>query len=908
MGSSSGMHRYCLPFQPKANSHSIISSESLGYRITVLTEGLVRLEWSPNQKFEDRASTFAVHRNLPTPQYRLVDRGQDGLDITTSRFRLSYDKKPFTPNGLTVQVLGSMTDYDSIWRYGCKVIDLGGTARTLDEVDGRTDLGPAVISRRGYALIDDSDTMLFDSEGWVAPRERNGAIDVYLFAYGHDYRAAIRALYDLSGSQPLLPRWALGNWWSRFYAYSERDYLELMDEFQRRHIPMSVAVVDMDWHLVKHSETQKAGVSGWTGYTWNKSLFPDPARFGRKIHERGLMLTLNDHPADGVHSYEEPYQAFARALDHDVSEKRPIPFDIANRRFCDAFFDTLHRQIEESSGCDFWWIDWQQGQTCRIPGIDPLWMLNHFHYLDNTRPGRHPLTFSRFAGPGSHRYPVGFSGDSVVSWDSLAFQPEFTNCASNIGYGWWSHDIGGHMHGKKDDELQTRWVQYGVFSPIMRLHSTANPWNTKEPWSFSSEHATVQGRFLNLRHKLVPYLQTMNVRAARHGLPLCQPMYWAHPEEDEAYEVPNQYMFGTSLIVAPITSPRSPCTTLARTKAWLPPGNYVDLFTGTVYQGNRSLWLHRTLAEYPVLAPLGSIIPFDDSEILQNGCPVPQHLEIVVIPGSEGAFDLMEEQPDSHGTTAASLKSMRKTELRYSQTRAELVIQQPTSGAGFDQSRKWTVRFHGCQMRGEMRLKIDGDMVPCVPRRTQHGFALDLDDVSSGKRIEVAFAEAPVPEPASHLDQCSMILSAAQIEYNLKEKIWTALTLDASLLRQGSRLHAIEMDKDVLDALLEQIYASGVLSLLPPGRQQVGHASYGWSLVSRLALEIAPDSNGFEFGLDLRLVRMGTPFSALFVRPSILSKCTGPGPLKRYRWPVRSTCVANCTEVRPEFAAQDTYQ
>jgi hypothetical protein len=146
-----------------------------------------------------------------------------------------------------------------------------------------------------------------------------------------------------------------------------------------------------------------------------------------------------------------------------------------------------------ASTSDMLRIDWQQGEHSRIPGIDPLWyvlpasgrlsqgglsnnltsrMLNHFQFLDTGRDGRKSIIFSRFSGPGSHRYPVGFSGDSVVSWASLEFQPEFTATSSNIGYGWWSHDIGGHMLGGRNDELVTRWVQYGVFSPIFRLHST----------------------------------------------------------------------------------------------------------------------------------------------------------------------------------------------------------------------------------------------------------------------------------------------------------------------------------------------------------------------------------------------------------------------------------------------------
>ena len=288
----------------------------------------------------------------------------------------------------------------------------------------------------------------------------------------------------------------------------------------------------------------------------------------------------------------------AAALGRPVETGDPIAFDVTDRAFLDAYFDVLHRGLEDD-GVDFWWLDWQSGPHSRVVGIDPLWMLNHFHFLDSARDGRRPLTFSRFAGPGSHRYPVGFSGDAVISWASLAFQPHFTATAANIGYGWWSHDIGGHMFGAKDDELATRWVQLGVFSPILRLHSTSDAFTTKEPWSFGPEARAVQTAHLRLRHRLVPYLHTMNHRAARDGRPLVEPLYHAWPEAPEAYEAPNQFLFGSELMVAAITEPADPRTRPASVRAWLPDGTWVDVLTGLVYDGGRQMLLHRDLATHP---------------------------------------------------------------------------------------------------------------------------------------------------------------------------------------------------------------------------------------------------------------------------------------------------------------------
>lgn len=212
-------------------------------------------------------------------------------------------------------------------------------------------------------------------------------------------------------------------------------------------------------------------------------------------------------------------------------------------------------------------------------------MLNHFHFVDNTLGGRRPLIFSRYAGPGSHRYPVGFSGDTHITWATLDFQPEFTATASNIGYGWWSHDIGGHYHGSHDEELTTRWVQLGVFSPIMRLHSSEKPFLRKEPWLFGVEPRSVISFFLRLRHRLLPYLYTMNVRSARDAEPIVQPMYWSHTEKQDAYSVRNQYFFGSELVVVPITAPSDVQTRLGRVKAWIPPYRHIDIFSGVVYDG-----------------------------------------------------------------------------------------------------------------------------------------------------------------------------------------------------------------------------------------------------------------------------------------------------------------------------------
>ena len=628
-----------LDTRPVAHPANVVAGDC--YRITVLDPGLVRLEYSDSGQFEDRASQMALIRDFPPCEFTVTesDAAHGLLEISTERLHLTYDRGSFTTQGLSVQAKGPYS-HDSIWRYGLPSPNLGGTARTLDDVDGAIPLEDGIMAFDGIAMIDDSRTVLLTDDGWVSPR-RPGNLDLYVFAYGRDYRRALEVLYRLTGPTPLLPRYALGNWWSRYHPYSADDYLSLMDRFRDEKIPFSVGVIDMDWHLV---DIDPRFGSGWTGYTWNTELFPDPRAFLTELHERGLAVSLNVHPAEGVHAHEAAYRAMATRLGTDPDSQAPVRFDPTDPDFLDAYLEELHHPLEEE-GVDFWWLDWQQGGVTRIPGLDPLWLLNHFHYLDSGRGGRPALTFSRYAGIGSHRYPIGFSGDTHITWESLDFQPYFTATASNAGYGWWSHDVGGHFKGYKDDELATRWVQLGVFSPVNRLHAGDNPFNSKEPWRFEARAQRVMTDFLRLRHQLLPYTATMNVRA-HLGRPIVEPMYYEHPHEPAAYTVPNQFMFGDDLLVAPITTPADSETGLGRVKVWLPQGMWVDIFTGTTYRGGRTLHMHRGLSSIPVLARAGAIVPMVPADAVGADTDPSARVELRVYVGADGEFTLVEDRDD----------------------------------------------------------------------------------------------------------------------------------------------------------------------------------------------------------------------------------------------------------------------
>jgi alpha-glucosidase (family GH31 glycosyl hydrolase) len=817
-----------FPIRPVANPKATVSGDK--YRFTVLTEGLIRYEYAPDGQFEDRASTFAINRDLGSvPKFEIYE-DEAGLEIITNRFHLTYDRKPFSSSGLLVDVRGKITAWGSQWRFGMDemgwdgVENFGGTARTLDGANGRCKLEKGIISRSGFASLDDSITMLFDGNGWVGSRRPGGTerkrIDGYLFAYGLDFKVAIKAFYAVSGKQPLIPRWALGNWWSRYHEYNAGEYLSLMDRFHEHRVPLSVAVIDMDWHYVND---EKVTTAGWTGYTWNRQLFPDPQRFCEALHKRGLKITVNDHPADGVHPFEDAYEAMAKKMGFDTSSKKPIQFDPTNKIFFDAFFDVLHRELE-NNGVDFWWIDWQQGTFSRIPGIDPLWMLNHFHYLDNARDGKRPIIFSRYAGPGSHRYPVGFSGDTKVSWASLDFQPEFTATSSNIGYAWWSHDIGGHMQGAKDDELSTRWLQFGVFSPIMRLHSTLSEWMSKEPWNYSKGCEQIMEDFLRFRHKMIPYIYTMNVRAANEDEPLVQPLYWEHPQLQDARHSKNQYFFGSELMVAPITKPRNLQTGMGDVKAWLPPNKrYVDIFTGTVYDGGRMLNLYRQLTEYPVFAHEGSIIPLDAAELPANGGPNPTDYEVLVVVGKDGKFGIVEDLADDAEAAKPVGKAYRQRHIPITWTQAEGClrigpVKSDDNDAAYDDSkRNWRIRFLSCREVDFKNVKVtDFNAEVGVDRSLAGGCTVNLTDVPSKKELVIEIGKNPQLDVLDIKEPIRSMINGFQCAYDIKDQIYECIKEDRlSITARSSRLLAIEVDEKLVGPVFELLLADSRLQFMP---------------------------------------------------------------------------------------------
>ena len=601
-------------------------------RFTVLTPQLIRMEWAADGKFEDHASFVFLNRRLPVPKFTVRRDGQH-LTLDTSALHLVYDASgpddgKFTPDNLTITL--QLDGKPVIWHPGMPDTgNLQGTTRTLDGALGsktREPIGPGLISRDGWVVVDDSTRPLFDSDNftfsqgekspwpWVMLRPPGDRQDWYFFGYGHDYRKALYDFVRVAGRIPLPPRFAFGIWWSRYWDYSDQELDQLVREFHENGVPLDVLVIDMGWHLSKaqleaaHDIDQSGQNLGWTGYTWNPVLFPDPSAFLAHIHAQGLKATLNLHPASGIEPWENAYPAMARAMGIDPATKKYVPFDPTNQRWAENYFKIVLHPLEKE-GINFWWLDWQQQLNTKLPGVNNTWWLNYLHFTDQEREGKRALLFHRWGGLGNHRYEIGFSGDTISVWPSLAFQPWFTATAANVGYAYWSHDIGGHMPGAVSPELFTRWVQFGAFSPILRTHTTKNPDAERRIWAYPEPYSQILRDTFYLRYAMQPYIYTEARRTYDTGVAFLHPLYYDWPEADAAYDNKNEYVFGRQMIVDPVTEPVDTATQLAQQSLWIPPGEWIERASGRHFTGPQEITRSFAINQIPVYVRAGAIIP-----------------------------------------------------------------------------------------------------------------------------------------------------------------------------------------------------------------------------------------------------------------------------------------------------------
>ena len=669
-----------------ATAQKNVAYQDSHVRLSLVTDGMARMEYSPDGRFEDGQSLMAINRDYPAVDYTTRDRGKT-IEITTRCMVIKYTKSqgPLGNGNLLITSPKRKGAKPFAWRPGQKdTLNLKGTYRTLDGYDGNMHgdqpmpIEDGLLSRSGWTFIDDSQNYLFDHSDWqwVSHRREEGkAQDWYFMAYGHDYRKALRDFTVVSGKMALPPRYAFGYWWSRYWCYTDNELRQLVDNFDTYSIPLDVLVVDMDWHY-----TEK-GKGAWTGYTWNRRLFPDPKGFLQWAGSKQLNVTINLHPADGIKPYEEQYPAMARWMGMNPDEKKDIDWAASDKRFMEGWYNTVLRPMERD-GVSFWWLDWQQGLNDKeFPRLGNTWWINYTTFTDMERHRQErPMLYHRWGGLGNHRYQIGFSGDAVISWKSLDFQPYFNATASNVLYGYWSHDIGGHMNANRiDPELYIRWLQFGALSPILRTHSTKSSALDKEPWAFDHQHFSIIRNTILERYRMAPYIYTMARRAYDEGLSLCRPLYYEWPENEEAYQERNSYMFGDQILVSPITQPMA--DGVSRHKVWLPAGNdWYEVATGTLLKGGQRMERNFHLDEYPMYDKVKNLKSNDEPIV------------VTVYPGGNGEFSMYEDNGNDKAYATAFARTRMTQEVEGNKLTVK-IGRREGSYEGMPEARKYSVKI-----------------------------------------------------------------------------------------------------------------------------------------------------------------------------------------------------------------------
>ena len=464
-----------LPYNPVANEDTVVNSTDGRARFTILTDRLVRLEYSSSSSggFEDRASLAFVNRNVAAPSFQ-VQQNEAVTEIVTDFLHLVYveggSASGFTPDNLSIEGKGSgKTSFASKWKPGdANPGQLPGTIKSLDALgvqtlnctevamanltvhDEQLHCNWALFSRLGWTLFDDTTTPLIDPkdpDGWWQPEEKNAnAQDWYFFGHGLDYLAALRDYRNVGGVIPMLPKQIWGTWWTRWFNYNSHGIQHVVNSFREYSLPLDVLVYDMNWHIKDGSP------DGWTGYTWDQRVLPNYLTLNKWLKSQNLMLAANIHDAEGVGPNESRYRAACAAAGMNASANETVPFSVANKTLMLAVEDQVLNPLITEDKLDFFWIDWQQGGTKggALGGrVNPTFWLNKVRSTDPKRVGSNErtLVLGRWGGLGNHRYQLGFSGDindlqqNPINWKSLAYQPYFSAQGGNVGYGFWSHDI-----------------------------------------------------------------------------------------------------------------------------------------------------------------------------------------------------------------------------------------------------------------------------------------------------------------------------------------------------------------------------------------------------------------------------------------------------------------------------------
>jgi alpha-glucosidase (family GH31 glycosyl hydrolase) len=701
-------------------------------RFTFITSGLVRLEYAPDGTFLDDSTLFAVNRQALYNDVQVVEKGDSRYTLSTPLMRVEYVDNGFPFGQQNLRVYFQHREKEQAWDISRETGwgNLGGALTTLDGVGSPVELQEGLLSREGWYAIKDTHKPVLRN-GWMENRSPDHLQDIYLFVYGDDYKSALKSLQAVSGAVPMTRKYVHGSWYCRWWDYTAADYRQLVSEYKEHDFPLDILVFDMGWHTQKEarSGTGHAGNTGWTGYTWNRQLIPDPAALIKEFNDDNIQVVLNEHPHDGIRSHEASYPAFMQAMQADTTGEKNLLFDAGNRQYMSHFMQYAHEE-SDNMGVAFWWLDWQQDYLYpRVKGISikHLPWLNHLYYNHSQKNGWRGTGFSRWAGWGDHRHPIQFSGDAAGNWDMLKFEIAMTVTSGNAGCFFWAHDIGG-FYGERNPELYTRWTQFGLLNSSLRIHSAYDKDLDRRPWLWGNDYEHAMRIIYQMRSRLFPYIYSSVWQCHTEMLPLNRALYIEYNGEEESYRHPEEFMFGDLLLGAPVTTPCDAATQKASQQVWLPTGEtWYNLFTGESFEGGQSITVQSDIYQFPLFVKGGYPLPMQNYTQRMASAPL-STLLVRSYPGKEGetnSYTLYEDDGVSLDYTQGGYAT---TQMEYDRNGPAIRITiHPTEGNYNGQLQKRAYRFELPEMPLDvLHASINGKTVKLVRDESIHGYSLEI--------------------------------------------------------------------------------------------------------------------------------------------------------------------------------------
>lgn len=739
----------CFKFdlnKSKANQECVFKGNK--YRVTVLTERLVRLEYNESGIFEDYPTELIWYRNFPKPQFT-VEENNKILNIKTKYFELSYLKDKNFDGGKvspTKNLKITLTN-NKIWYYKHPEARNYSTS-TFDINTKPNKLSKSLYSLDGFASIDDSKTSIILENG-VFKKRTNTGIDIYVFLYDKDFYYCLNDYFMLTGYPPLIPRYALGNWWDKKDFYNEFDIAHIIKKFEDNNIPISLFTL-----------------SNWEGndnFKFNE-IYKDPAILIKYLNSKNIKFGLSIENPTVFEANTNTYNKLKEYLPMD--NKGNIPFNVFDARTIDAFLKLLIHPLN-NIGVNYFSID-----SFNIKDLERLTILKHYLYYDLFRmTNKRPIISARNSLVASHRYPILYAGKSDVSWDTLKKIPSFNARATNMGVSFFSHDIGGTSGGIEDNELFIRFTQLGVFSPILRLGSDSGKYYKREPWKWELKTKKIVTDFLNLRHKLIPYIYTESYKYFKYGKPLIEPIYYKYPSmyDDPLYK--DQYFFGSTFLVSPITTKKDYLMNRVIQKFYIPEGTWYGFFTGKQFKGNRKYVSFYRDQEYPVFVKAGTIIPMSLNE--SNDTGIPNKMEIQVFPGANNTYSIYEDD----GETDNYLKDeflITNVEFIYQKNNYKLTILPVGGKTGvIPNKRSYKIRFKNTKHTSIVSSFVASTQVKNNCYKDDTDLIVEINDVPTNQQLTIICKGEDIEVDAIRIisDDIISIISDLPIKTTLKQKI-----------------------------------------------------------------------------------------------------------------------------------------